>query len=288
MPALSVADRLREGRRRRPRSAARRVDRARERGTPRPASGGAAGSSSRAAPRTVTPPAWPEELGLDMARTLEVALAEHGGVAERRLRLAPSGGKSLVELARGANDAHPAAAAAGGGLDHEREADLVRRALGKRRHAGLARDPLRCELVAAEPKRLGRRARPSDAGSRAPRRRSRRSRRGSRSRDGSHRRLPRAPRARAPRRRGTRRSRPSGRRIARGASRGRPAPRRRRSRSRAARRCGRRGARSLRGWRRGACGSSRPALYADVRGSLARGSRSDGMGTVTGCAASAS
>ena len=32
----------------------------------------------------------------------------------------------------------------------------------------------------------------------------------------------------------------------------------------------------------------RPALYADVRGSLARGSRSDGVGTVTGCDASAS
>ena len=63
-----------------------------------------------------------------------------------------------------ADDAHPAAAAARRRLDEEREADLLRLAVGHDRHAGLARDPLRRELVAAEPQRLRRRADPGEPG----------------------------------------------------------------------------------------------------------------------------
>src|SRR5262249_36776774 len=39
-----------------------------------------------------------EKLDLDMARTLEVALAEDRVVAERRCRLAPRGGERLLQL----------------------------------------------------------------------------------------------------------------------------------------------------------------------------------------------
>ena len=70
------------------------------------------------------------------------------------------------------------------------------------RHAGLARDPLRLELVAAAPQRVRRSARPRRARPPRPRPRTPRSRRGSRSRDGRRRRPPRARPARARRRRG--------------------------------------------------------------------------------------
>jgi hypothetical protein len=99
-----------------------------------------------------------EELDLDVARPLDVALAEHGVVAERRLRLAPRGLERLVELGRRAHDAHPAPAAAGRRLHEQREAELGRVALVEHGHAGLARDPLRRELVPAGAQRLRRRA----------------------------------------------------------------------------------------------------------------------------------
>ena len=67
----------------------------------------------------------PEELRLDVARALEVALAEDRVVAERALGLAAGGREGVVELRRRADDPHPAAAAAGGRLDDEREADLL-------------------------------------------------------------------------------------------------------------------------------------------------------------------
>src|SRR5262249_14588658 len=62
-----------------------------------------------------------QELDLDMERVLEVALAEDGVVAERCGRLATRRRERLVELLRCADDAHPAAASTGRGLDEERE-----------------------------------------------------------------------------------------------------------------------------------------------------------------------
>ena len=97
----------------------------------------------------------PEELCLDMARPLEVPLAEHRAVAECRLRLALRGCERVVQLGRRANDAHASSASAGGCLDEERIADLGGRALRHGGDAGLARDALRCELVATEPERAG-------------------------------------------------------------------------------------------------------------------------------------
>ena len=97
-----------------------------------------------------------EQLDLDVTRPLDVALAEHGAVAERRLRLAPRGLERLGQLRRLADDAHPAPAAARRGLDHQREAELLGLALRHDRHARLARDPLRRELVAARAERLRR------------------------------------------------------------------------------------------------------------------------------------
>ena len=97
----------------------------------------------------------PEQLRLDVAWALEIPLAEDRAVAERRLRLALGRRERVVQLGRRANDAHAPAAASGGCLDDERVADLGGRALRHGRHARLARDPLRRELVAAEPERLG-------------------------------------------------------------------------------------------------------------------------------------
>src|SRR5205823_1237100 len=61
-----------------------------------------------------------EQLHLDVARALDVALAENGRVAERGLGLAPCRRERLVELRRLADDPHAAPAAAGRGLDEER------------------------------------------------------------------------------------------------------------------------------------------------------------------------
>ncbi len=108
--------------------------------------------------------AVPEELCLDVPWALEVSLTEDRAVAERALGLASGGRESLLELGGATDDAHAATAAAGGGLDDEREADLLRRSLGQRWHACLTRDPLGSELVATEPKRLRRRTDPRDAG----------------------------------------------------------------------------------------------------------------------------
>ena len=78
-------------------------------------------------------------------RPLEVALEVDAVVAEPGLRLAPGRVECVVELVARADDAHAAAAAAGGRLDDQRR--LGR--LGHGRHAGLGRDALRLELVAA-------------------------------------------------------------------------------------------------------------------------------------------
>src|SRR3954469_5618609 len=54
-----------------------------------------------------------EKLDFDVARPLDVALAEAPVVAEGRLRLAPGGREGLLELALRPHDSHPAPAASG-------------------------------------------------------------------------------------------------------------------------------------------------------------------------------
>ena len=98
-----------------------------------------------------------EQLDLDVARALEVPLAEDAVVAERGLPPRAGRRASASSSSAGvADDAHAAAAAARGRLDHERVAELLRLSLRNDGHAGLARDPLGLELVAARAERLGR------------------------------------------------------------------------------------------------------------------------------------
>jgi len=85
----------------------------------------------------------PEQLDLDVARPLDVALAEDRVVAEGGLRLAPGRFERLVERLWVTDNAHPAPAPACRGLHDERIADFPRIALRDDRDAGLPRDPLR-------------------------------------------------------------------------------------------------------------------------------------------------
>ena len=105
-----------------------------------------------------------EHLDLDVPRPLEVALEEHGVVAERRRGLALRRVDRIVELRRRAHDPHAAAAASRGRLHEEREADLVRLAGRQHRHAGARARLLRGELVAAGAQRRGRRPDPGEPG----------------------------------------------------------------------------------------------------------------------------
>src|SRR4051794_12754859 len=104
--------------------------------------------------------AMPQNLCLDVARPLEVALAEDGAVAERSLRLASRRSEGLVQVFCRANDPHPPAAAARGGLDEQWKADLLGGSLWQGRDPRLEGDALCGELVATEPKRLRRRPDP--------------------------------------------------------------------------------------------------------------------------------
>src|SRR5215208_5156425 len=104
-----------------------------------------------------------EQLDLHVAWALDVALAEDALVAEGGLGLPPSGGQRLLELAGLANDPHPASAAARSRLDHQREADVFRIAVGHDRDAGFPSQPLGLELVAAGPQHLRRRPDPGQS-----------------------------------------------------------------------------------------------------------------------------
>ena len=103
-----------------------------------------------------------EELHLDVARALEVALAVERPVAEGARRLALGRRERVLELGGGANDAHPSPAASRRSLDEQRKSDLLGRSVGEHGNTRLAGDALRGELVAAEPKRFGRRADPRE------------------------------------------------------------------------------------------------------------------------------
>ena len=66
-----------------------------------------------------------EQLDLDVARIDDEFLDEHAVVAERRFGFRLRAGKTFGDFGFGPGDAHALAAAAGGGLDHHRIADLV-------------------------------------------------------------------------------------------------------------------------------------------------------------------
>ena len=68
-----------------------------------------------------------DDLDLDVARLLEVALHVDRVVAEGGLGLGLGGRDGLDQVVRGLGDLHAAPAAAGGGLDQHREADRLRR-----------------------------------------------------------------------------------------------------------------------------------------------------------------
>ena len=105
-----------------------------------------------------------EQLHLHVSRALEEALAEDRAVAEGRLRLASSARQCILEVVRGADDAHAAATPAGCRLDEQREADVRGVALRQHRHAGLRGDALRGKLVAAEAECIGGRPDPRQPG----------------------------------------------------------------------------------------------------------------------------
>ena len=109
---------------------------------PRSPSGGGAGSSTRArtGARSVAVRVA-EDLDLDVARPLDVALEEQRVVAERGQRLARGRARSPRRSSAGvAHDPHALAAAARGRLDQHREAD--RAPLARRVSASAARRAL--------------------------------------------------------------------------------------------------------------------------------------------------
>ena len=119
-----------------------------------------------------------EDLDLDVARMLDVALQQHAILAEGVLRLALAAFEAGGELACRAHDAHALAAAAMRGLDHQRIADAVGFALQQvgrlvfacvarhHRHAGGGHQVLGAGLAAHLAHGCARRADEGDAGGR--------------------------------------------------------------------------------------------------------------------------
>ncbi len=109
-----------------------------------------------------------DDLDLDVPGGSDVALDEHGAVAERGLGLALCALHGGEQLVGGVDDAHAAPAAAGRGLDDRRQADVGQRGLqvlraviGNRdalqgRHAVGGHDLFRGHLVAHAADRAGR------------------------------------------------------------------------------------------------------------------------------------
>ena len=92
-----------------------------------------------------------EQLHLHVPRALEVPLAVERAVAERSCGLALGCSECIIELGLRPDDAHPAASTTRSRLDEEGEADLACRSVDEHRNTRLARDPLRLELVSAQP-----------------------------------------------------------------------------------------------------------------------------------------
>ena len=118
-----------------------------------------------------------QDLDLDVAAPTQVALQEHGVVAETAHGLPPGGSHRGRQVRRVRHQTHPLAAASRGRLDHERETDVARVAgILRRRQRGHARG-LGCglgrQLVAhgldgigsgADPHQAGRGHGPGEAG----------------------------------------------------------------------------------------------------------------------------
>ena len=147
-----------------------------------------------------------EHLDLDVAGVGQVALEVDRRVAEELLALAGRALERVRQLAGVARHAEALAAAAAGGLDRDRIADaggddLARGGhrlhrlgrAGDDRHAGGGHQLAGARLRSHRRDRRGRRPDEDDSLLLAARRRTQRSRRGSRSRDGSPRRPTRAP-----------------------------------------------------------------------------------------------
>ena len=134
-----------------------------------------------------------DELGLDMARPVEVALDEALAATERRDRLAHRAVEQLGDLLAGAGDLQAAPAAAERGLDRDRQPVLVGegqhlvdagdrvRGAGRERRADVGGDVAGLDLVAERVDRRRRRADPGQPGVDDGRGEAPRSRRGSRS-----------------------------------------------------------------------------------------------------------
>ena len=116
-----------------------------------------------------------EHLHLDVARLLDVLLAEDAVVAEAGACLVGGALEGALHLGLGVGDAHALATAAGRGLEHDREADLLGDALGlgavrqrlevtrHRADPRLLRQPLGLDLVAHGGDRVRARADEDDA-----------------------------------------------------------------------------------------------------------------------------
>ena len=108
-----------------------------------------------------------EHLHLDVPARLDVGLAEHGGVAERRRRLGAGGRDRAGQLGERAHDAHAPPAAARRRLDQHRQVGLGDRGrveLGQHRHAGVGHELLGLDLGAHRGDRGRRRADPGQPG----------------------------------------------------------------------------------------------------------------------------
>ena len=108
-----------------------------------------------------------EDLHLDVAAVLHVALDEHLAVAERSERLARRAGQRIVQFGGVAHDAHAATAAAERGLDERRQSDLLHRvlgAVGQHGHTGGTHQTLGLGLRSHRLDGGGRRADPDQPG----------------------------------------------------------------------------------------------------------------------------
>ena len=106
-----------------------------------------------------------EQLDLDVARPFEIPLAEDGGVAERRLGLAGGGGERLVQCSpRSRTTRIPRPPPPAAALTRSGKPSSAASPVGTTGTPASFGDPLRGELVAAQPQRLGRRPDPREAG----------------------------------------------------------------------------------------------------------------------------